>query len=262
MIEISNINDSRIELYKSLRFTPKSHTDANVFVAETEKVVLKMLESSIEPVSVFAVPEFYEKYSDLIKSKDFPEGNLFMANKELMNEIVGFRIHSGIMAIGKIPHDTPILELDSKIVILNGIIDAENVGAIVRNCAAFGFNSLITDEKSSSPYLRRAVRVSMGNVFEIKVHHSKDIIATINDLKRNGSQILAAEICDGSIALEEANFSDKFCLIFGSEGNGIQTDILNICDNIVHIPISNIVPSINVAASSAVFLHHIKNKFS
>jgi 23S rRNA (guanosine2251-2'-O)-methyltransferase len=102
----------------------------------------------------------------------------------------------------------------------------------------------------------------MGNVFEIKVHHSKDIIATINDLKRNGSQILAAEICDGSIALEEANFSDKFCLIFGSEGNGIQTDILNICDNIVHIPISNIVPSINVAASSAVFLHHIKNKFS
>ena len=262
MIEIANINDSRIELYKSLRFTPKSHTDANVFVAEAEKVVLKMLESSIEPVSVFAVPEFYEKYSDLIKSKNFPEENLFSSNKELMNEIVGFRIHSGIMAIGKIPPDTSIIELDSRIIILNGIIDAENVGAIVRNCAAFGYNSIIADERSASPYLRRAVRVSMGNVFEIKVHHSRDIIATIDDLKRNGSQIVAAEICDVSIALEKANFSSKFCLIFGSEGNGIQTDILNICDNIVHIPISNSVSSINVAASSAVFLHHLKSKLS
>ncbi len=262
MIEITNINDSRIELYKSLRFTPKSHTEANVFVAEAEKVVLKMLESSIEPVSIFAVPEFYSKYPDLIELKKFPEDNLFTANKEFMNEIVGFRIHSGIMAIGKIPSDTPIIELDSKIVVLNGIIDAENVGAIVRNCAAFGFNSIIIDEKSSSPYLRRAVRVSMGNVFEIKVHHSRDIIVTIKELKRNGSQIVVAEICDESIALEKVSFSDKYCLIFGSEGNGIDPKIFDLCHQIVHIPISKNVPSINVAASSAVFLNHLTSKLS
>lgn len=262
MIEITDINDSKIELYKSLRYTPKSHTYANVFVAESEKVVLKMLESTIEPVSVFAVPEFYKEYSDLIKSKFIAEENLFTASRELMNQIVGFRIHSGVMSIGKIPADTSLTDLDPRIIILNGIIDAENVGAIVRNCAAFGFNSIIADEKSGSPYLRRAVRVSMGNIFEMKLYHCINIISTINELRENGYQLIAAEICDGSIDLEKAMFNEKFCLIFGSEGNGIDPHVLDLCHDIVYIPISEKVPSINVAASSAVFLHHLRNQIN
>ena len=84
-----------------------------------------------------------------------------------MNKIVGFKLHSGVMAIGKQPVDVNLSELESPVVVMNGIINSENVGSIIRNCAAFGFESIITDKQTSSPYLRRAVRVSMGAVLNI-----------------------------------------------------------------------------------------------
>ena len=262
MIPIEDINDERISLYKSLRFTPKSHTDAKLFVAEGEKVVLKLLKSTLETVSIFAVSEFYDTQHYLSYFRKISPENLFTADLNLMNQIVGFRIHSGVMALGKIPDDTAISSLEDKIIILNGIVDAENVGAIVRNCAAFGFNSLIADESSSSPYLRRAVRVSMGNVFDMKLNHCRDLKSTISVLAKNGYRIIAGEICGNSVPLDKADFGDKYCIIFGSEGKGINQDILNLCDTIVHIPISDKVPSINVAASSAVFMHYLQNQSS
>jgi len=260
MVKINDINDFRIRHYKSLRFTPPSHTNDSVFITESEKVTLKLLTCKIEVVSLFITYDYIEKYKNLIDKKNIPENMIFVAEKNLMEQIVGFKIHNGIMAMGKIPLNCSLDDMKSPIIILNGIIDSENVGSIVRNCAAFGIKSLIVDETSSSPYLRRAVRVSMGNVLDINVYHSDSLIKTLLLLGNKGFSIYAAEITANSKNLDSCKFKEPFALIFGNESAGVATEILQQCDAIIHIPVKESVSSLNVASSSAVFLYEISKR--
>ncbi|OGU15633.1 MAG: hypothetical protein A2X61_12065 [Ignavibacteria bacterium GWB2_35_12] len=174
-----------------------------------------------------------------------------------MNKIVGFKLHSGVMAIGKQPVDVNLSELESPVVVMNGIINSENVGSIIRNCAAFGFESIITDKQTSSPYLRRAVRVSMGAVLNMKIHFSENLSDDLQKLKDSNFKIFSAEINDNSIPISQVEIPDKCAIVFGSEGRGINNEILGISDFTVHIPITAQVNSINVASSSAVILSKI-----
>ncbi len=259
MIVISDIDDERIAFYRSLRYTPKSHIENRVFVAEEEKVVLKLLRSELEVLSVFACKEYIEQHIELIKKKNISDEQIFIADKSLMKKIVGYRLHSGFMAIGKQPEDIPAENLRKPLIILNALANAENVGSITRNAAAFGFKSIIYDEASVSPYLRRSVRVSMGNVFHLQIHHSDSIKEIINELKTRGVKIVAIEICEDSIPMDKFRpENDNYALIFGSEGKGINDEVLELSDLILHIPISPNVASLNVASSSAIVL----NKFS
>jgi tRNA G18 (ribose-2'-O)-methylase SpoU len=258
---ISDINDKRIELYSTLKYTPKSHTLNKVFIAEGEKIVEKLLRSNFEILSIFAVEEFHVKYSTLLKDKNISEEILFSAEKNLMSQIVGYKLHSGVMAIAKQPESSSIDELKSPIFVLNRIINSENVGAIVRNCAAFGVKSIIVDNETSSPYMRRAVRVSMGHVLDLKVHFSEDIIKTIKYLKNQRNfKIFSAEVTENSIDIKNVKFDSDFGLVLGSEGYGIEKNILELSDAIIKIPINSKVPSINVAGASAIFLYEISKQ--
>lgn len=263
MIEITNIEDSRIQLYRGLRSTPDSHTRQKVFVAEGEKVFQKLLESNLSIKSMFAMAEYYEKYANYIVNRVPGINEMFIADKNLMNEIVGFRLHEGIMAIADIPPNYPLSAMTYPIVALNGIVNSENVGAIIRNCAAFGCHSVIFDSKTSNPYLRRAVRVSMGTVFNIHIHETNMLIESLLSLKANyNGLIIASEIHNNSIDINDlkikSNHKNNQIIIFGSEGKGIDNNILNISDIIVSIPISPAVPSLNVAASSAIMLYELR----
>ncbi len=256
MIFINDIDDPRVSMYRNLKEIKDSHLNSGLFVAEGRKVALQLLESNIEIVSVFALEEFYRDHSGLINSRGIDENMMYAAGRETMNSVVGFRIHSGIMILAKEPQPKALEELGNRIVVMNGIIDSENVGAIIRNCAAFGIDSVIADPSTSSPYLRRAVRVSMGTVFFTKIHYPADILSTL-DLLRNsyGYRITGAEITDTSIPLYDYTFPARFALVFGAESQGIAPGVINKCDDLVHIPINPVVNSINVAASSAVILN-------
>jgi tRNA G18 (ribose-2'-O)-methylase SpoU len=255
MIVINDIDDERISFYRSLRYTPKSHIENRVFVAEEEKVVLKLLHSELEVVSIFACSEYIERYIDLIRKKHIPDNQIFTADKALMKKIVGYRLHSGFMAIGRQPDNVETDKLNRPLIILNALANAENVGSIVRNAAAFGFQSIIYDEATVSPYLRRSVRVSMGNVFHLDISYSNSVINTIKELKAKNIKIVAIEICNDSVPLNTFNPVNKnYALIFGSEGKGINQEVLDLADTILHIPISPNVASLNVASSSAIVL--------
>lgn len=259
MLTINDINDERISLYRSLRRTPASHTSQKVFVAEGDIAVKKLIQSDLHINSIFCTTEHYEKIKVLIKERVKPE-NQYIGSKELMDQIVGFRLHKGIMAIARQPKNKELSELSPPIVMLNGIINSENVGAIVRNCVAFGIRSLIVDKQTSSPYLRRAVRCSMAAVYFMDIHFADDILSSIDQLKAQNFSILAAENADGAIPLSDYDFPDKYALIFGSEGNGIDQKILSLADRIIKIPISENIASINVAACSAVFFYKMSIK--
>lgn len=261
MIEITNIDDQRILLYRNLKFTPQSHIDSNVFIAEGEKTTKKLLESNLEIISFFALSNYYDKYGELIKSKAINDNKKYFANKDLMNKIVGFKMHQGIMAIAKQPLKSCLKEMTSPIVVMNEIINSENVGAIIRNAVAFNISSIIRDSATSSPFLRRAVRVSMGTVFNIKYYCSNNLIETLIELKaRHNYKLIAIEINNMAKELLNFKFPEKTAIIFGSEGKGIDESILNICDDILFIPINSNVSSINVAASSAIVFNDLANQ--
>jgi len=260
MTEIKDLDDPRIAFYRSLRYTPPSHIEANVFIAEGEKVVLRLLRSPLKIHSIFAILEFYKNNIDLINSKMVPDENRYFATKELMEQIVGFHLHSGIMAIGFKPEDALLEEMSENVVALNSVNNSENVGQIARIARAFGFNSLMVDEHSTSPFLRRAVRVSMGNVFYLKVRECNNFIEDLRYLKINGYSIISCELRQNAINIYDFEFPNKFVLIFGNEGKGISDDVLALSDTIVQIPIVPEADSLNVANATAIVMSEYNRK--
>lgn len=262
MITISSIDDPRISFYRSLRYTPPSHIENRVFIAEGAKLVLRLLESNLKIHSIFAVAEFIENNYTVISSRlKNPNEQLYSASIKLMEQIVGFPLHSGVMAIAYQPDDCPLEQMSNAIIALNSINNPDNVGLIARTMKAFNIDSLLVDEHSSSPFLRRAVRVSMGNIFDLKVHHSQKLNDSLLSLKKKSYSIITAEICENSVLLPNLSFPEKFVLVFGNEGNGVEKWILEKSDYIVKIPMNPLVQSLNVAISAGIILYeYSKNK--
>lgn len=253
---ITNITDPRIQHYRSLHATPEHHTRNRIFIAEGEKVVRALLESPLDVLSVFALPSYYERITPLLAARGMDTRHLLTADKHLMNEIVGFRLHQGIMAIGSQPIEPELRDLVPPIVVLDGIVNSENVGAILRNCAAFGVSSVIVGGGGSSPYLRRAVRTSMGAVCSLRIHTTANLGYTLNELQQQyGITLLAAENTATALPLSAFTFPARCALVFGSEGTGVSSTVLAQCSAVLAIPLAPNVPSINVASASAVFLH-------
>ncbi|MBX7156647.1 MAG: RNA methyltransferase [Bacteriodetes bacterium] len=262
MTVITDTNDKRIEPYHSLRDKAESEQSKHHFIAEGEKVVKRILKSSIQISSMFAAERYYIENKELIDSRIPPELQ-FVAGQNVMNAIVGFRMHQGILAHAKTPPSAPLSSLGKVIVALNGIVDSENVGSILRNCAAFGVDSLIADATTSSPWLRRSVRVSMGCIFQMNIHFSQSLPETLHELRTQyGYTVVTAELDSRSVPLASLSVQTPLVLVFGSEGYGVHEDVLVASNHIAHIPISNSVDSLNVAATSAVFLNSMRDAFS
>ncbi|MFN8358554.1 MAG: RNA methyltransferase [Candidatus Kapaibacterium sp.] len=255
-VTITSLDDPRIQAYRSLEGTPVRHTKERIFIAEGRKVTTSLLESTLQVESVFALPKYYQALTKLIESKNIPNSFLYTADPSIMDRIVGFRLHEGVMAIGRQPEPIPLSALTFPIVALAGVVNSENVGAIMRNCAAFGIKSIIVDAATSSPYLRRSVRVSMGAVFSLDIQYADSIIEIVDELRANAAcSVISAEITPDSLPLPSFVFPEQSVIIFGSEGNGISPSILEKSDAIVSVPITAIT-SINVAATSAIVLYH------
>jgi tRNA G18 (ribose-2'-O)-methylase SpoU len=160
---------------------------------------------------------------------------------------------------------------------VDALTNAENLGALVRNCVAFGVQALLVGETSSSPFLRRAVRNSMGTIFQLPVielaklglrhrfktkpHATKSTLAEcLKELRARGVRCIAAHPHTDKKRLSQADFSGDCCLVFGSEGYGISAPALEACDEAVAIPMPPTVDSLNVGAAAAVFLYEVNRQ--
>jgi tRNA G18 (ribose-2'-O)-methylase SpoU len=265
IVPIVTLDERALEPYKTLR-RPIEHERNGIFVAEGEKVVRRLLTSSLEVLSVLLTPEWLEEYRPILA--DHPgEYSVFVASKQLVETIVGYNLHQGIMAVAKIPALLTLPQAIAKshrpalLVAVDGLTNAENLGVLVRNCAAFGVDALLVGETSSSPYLRRAVRNSMGTVFTLPVVRLDNLVETIRDLQSTyHMRVLAAHPHAERGALHEASLSGDCCIVFGSEGEGISEAVRTACDESVVIPMSRDVDSLNVASASAVFLYEVQRQ--
>ena len=251
MITIDDIEDPRIASYATLRGKRQTSFSDKWIIAESEKVVRRLLKSPLEVVSMLALPNYYDKLGAL--TDRVPEK--YTASPTLMADIVGYRLHQGVMAAAVIPADVSIEELRGPVVALNGLCNAENVGAIMRNAFAFGVENLLVDSATSPPFLRRSVRVSMGCAFSMKINTAQDLPAALLRLKERGYTIIGADLTEPVVDLNRCRFPANYVLVIGTEGEGLQKEVVEVCDQCVRIPISSSVDSLNAAAATAILLH-------
>lgn len=248
MIKITESSDSRIAEFISIRDHVLNSND--LIVAESEKLFLQFTASGRTIHKILATPAFIERHK-------LTGENIFAADKNILENVAGFKIHFEVLLLAEKPKDTPLHELDNRIILLNGLSSPENVGSIVRSAAAFGVKSMITDEQTCSPFLRRCIRVSMGNIFTMKTHHAINVREDLKKLKDLGYTILTTANVPGSIDLATYNFPEKCVLIIGSEGHGVSQDILDSSNHILRINIDSQVAHLNASNAAAIFLSHM-----
>lgn len=247
-------------MYRDLRHAQSLHTASEVFLTDGEKITLTILESGLNIVSILLTEELFAKHDGLIKNRMSDDQILIMPKKD-MDALVGINLHSPMMSIVQNPPASEIQSLKSPIIALNGIVNSDNVGGIIRNAIGLGFESLLFDSKTSSPFLRRSIRVSMGSIAYAQCGFSRVLLEDLLRMRsEKGLNIVSAEIYTGSKPLDEFTFPKDFVLVLGSEGNGIDQDILAISDEIVHIEMDSRVKSLNVSSSSAIILNAARQR--
>jgi len=256
LINIDDINTPELLIYQQLR--DNAFTADNSFIADSSKVVNLILETEIEVKSIFATQAYYDEFKELIQTKNIPK--LYVASKALMQEIVGHKVHHNVMLHGIRPKERSIEELGDNIVMLDNITSSENVGSIARSASALGVHSYLLPQQGPHPFGRRALRVSMGHASRLKLHRYDDIKETIKILKQQGYTIYAAEITEDSVPLSKITVTEKWVLLMGHEGNGISSDILELCDYVVHIEMEANVKSFNVAVAASIILYNFQHK--
>ncbi len=261
---VDSLDIPGLEPYRTLKGkTP--HWREGFFVAEGDKVVLRLLQSDYQIVSFLLSPDWYKRLSPGMAGERFADVDVFVAPERVLDTITGFALHQRIMALGRIPEDPPLEMIKGSAtgggihVAVEGIADAENMGMIVRNCAAFGAESLISGPDSTSPYMRRSVRVSMGAVFSLRTRRVPDLPEALAELRTScGWRIIGATPRGGVQSPESllgTGDPPPLCLLFGSEGRGLSDQALSGCDALFSIPMSGAVDSLNVANALAVTMY-------
>ncbi len=257
--KITSFDLPELQPYRTMR-RQMEHRQQGIFVAEGEKVVRRLLESNFRVVSVLLPEKWFMELEPVLGGR--PEHiRVFVAEKKLLETLTGFSMYQGLLAVGVVPPPvslTMVLERSPKprlFAAVDSLSSAENMGALVRNCAALNVQALIVGETCASPYLRRAVRSSMGTVFVLPIIESTNLVSTLKDLQNFNVRTIAAHPHAEQLAPSRADFTGDCCIVLGSEGYGISPGVLAACNQAVAVPMPPAVDSLNVASAAAVFFY-------
>jgi len=259
--EVTSLNTPGLDLYRTLK-RPLSHREQGFFVAEGSTVVERFFAAdTITAVSALMTPQWFDHFKSVISGR--PEAlDIYIGEDALLEEIVSFRLHQGVMAAGRVPYPVSLGEaVGSSVsprffVAVEGLTSAENTGVVIRNCAGCGVQVFIRGETSADPWLRRSVRNSMGTIFNLPVAAPEKLTDAILALRQeHGFRVYAAHPRRESAKVFETDFSGNCCVVFGSEGHGLSAQVIEACDRSIAIPMAGGVDSFNVACASAVFLY-------
>ena len=262
VIEVSDLGADSLRWYRNLSRSG-DHYRSGLFVAEGGKVVSRLLASPLALVSVLCSRDWYARLEPALADRAESIG-VFLLEKPGVETLTGRSCYQPVKAVARIPESVSLEALlhddqeAAMFVGLEGVSNAENVGAIVRNSAGLGASGLLVSRCASSPYLRRSVHASMGTIFQLPVVDSCDLIPTLGYLRSRGVRCLAAHPPATGQSLARLDVPKRVCVVFGSEGQGLSPAVLAACDEAVGIPMAVGVDSLNVASSSAVFLYELQ----
>jgi tRNA G18 (ribose-2'-O)-methylase SpoU len=258
MHHIISLDNPRVASYRNLR--DRALRGEYLFIAEGPLVVRRLIESDYTVESIFTTEEHAEELAALAET-DTP---IYVADKSLMVDIVGFPFHRGAMAIGR-RHESPALEqvmrsLEQEsrltLVICPEASQAENLGMVFRTAAAFGVDAVVLGPKSCDPLCRRALRTSMGGSLRMPFVRSTDLADDLNTLRdRYGIHFAATVLADDAELLPKVEWPDRVGLMLGNEFNGLSDQWLALCDLKVTIPMAPGTDSLNLAVAAGVFVY-------
>ena len=264
IIEITDVHAPELDPYARLtqnQLRNRLEPEKGIFIAESPKVIDRALDAGYEPVSLLMERRQITGPAAGILSRcgDAP---VYTADRELLAALTGFELTRGVLCAFRRPAPRPVEELcrdARRVAVLEGIVDSTNVGAIFRSAAALNMDAVLINPSCCDPLCRRAVRVSMGTVFQVPWGQLGDSPADwpekgMDVLHALGFKTAAMALSDRSVSIDDEQLArePKLAIVLGTEGDGLAASTIASCDYTVKIPMSHGVDSLNVAAASAV----------
>ena len=268
IITLTSLDAPELDVYARLtqaQLRNRLEPEKGLFIAESPKVIGTALDTGLEPVSFLKEQRHITGDAASLLAR-FPDVPVYTAERELLARLTGYTLTRGVLCAMRRPapkSPTEVIAGAKRIAVLESVVDATNIGAIFRSAAALGMDAVLLSPTCCDPLTRRAVRVSMGTVFQLPW-------ATFDTWPAGGMEILrgagfatcAMALRDDSLALgdERLNSLPKLAIVLGAEGDGLANGTIAACDYTVRIPMAHGVDSLNVAAASAVAFWELRAK--
>lgn len=240
---ITSKQNQTVKLIRSLS-DKKFRDEHELYLVSSVKLVREVLCSSHEVVCVLTTEKHYDEFSKLF-------GKVETVTDEIMDYVSYEATPQGVIAIVKKPSTLPI-ETDKTCVLLDGVSDPGNVGAILRTMAGAGYDTAFITSDSADPFSPKAVRASMSGVFKVKIFTCKreDLLKYIK------APLIVADM--GGESVFSFNSPKEFCLVIGNEGRGVSTEIRENAKSVVAIPMQNGIESLNASVSASILMYELK----
>lgn len=256
VIPITSLSHPGVELFSTLteaQLRNRLEPTKGVFIAESPKVIRVALDAGYQPVSLLCEERHITgDAADIIER--CPTLPVYTGSRELLASLTGYVLTRGVLCAMRRPAVRSVESVckeAQRVVVIDGVVDTTNIGAIFRSAAALGMDAVLLTRNSCDPLNRRAVRVSMGSVFLVPWTWLDD---PIRELRRLGFRTAAMALTDDSVSLDHPALKaeTRLALVMGTEGDGLSRETIAGADYVVRIPMAHGVDSLNVAAASAV----------
>ena len=264
IVEITDFSAPELDVYTRLteaQLRSRRDPSKGLFIAESPKVIGHALDAGYEPVSLLMERKHMEGQARELLARC---GNIpaYTADSDLLAQLTGYRLTRGVLCAMRrplLPSAEALCRSARRVAVLEGIVDPTNVGAIFRSAAALNMDAVLVTPTCCDPLHRRAVRVSMGTVFQVPWARIGSQPSDwpgegLKLLRQLGFHTAALALSDRAVSIEDPRLAawEKLAIILGTEGDGLSPATIEGCDDTVCIPMSHGVDSLNVAAASAV----------
>ena len=271
-IEVTSLECPELEAYSTLteaQLRNRLEPAKGLFIAESPKVIGVALDAGFEPVSQLCERKHIEGDARGIIERCPADMPVYTGSRELLAQLTGYTLTRGVLCAMRRPKALPPEEIcrdAHRIVVLHGVCDTTNVGAIFRSAAALGIDAVLMTRDSCDPLNRRAVRVSMGSVFLVPWTwldaEDGTAVGTIHKLQEMGFTTAAMALRKDDISIDDPKLKQtkRLALIMGTEGDGLPDAVIDAADLVVKIPMHNGVDSLNVGNAAAIAFWEIKKQ--
>ena len=256
IIEVTSLSAPGLDVYGTLteaQLRNRLEPEKGLFIAESPKVISVALEAGLEPVSLLCEHKHIEGDAKSIIERCPEDMPVYTGSRELLAQLTGYTLTRGVLCAMRRPVPLPPEEVcrnARRIVVLHGVCDTTNIGAIFRSAAALGIDAVLMTRDSCDPLNRRAVRVSMGSVFLVPWTW----LDSMQELKDMGFTTAAMALRHDNISIDDPRLkaTDRLALIMGTEGDGLPQSVIDAADYVVKIPMHHGVDSLNVGNAAAI----------
>ena len=264
VIKITSLSHPDIAVFSNLteaQLRNKVEPEKGVFIAESPKVIRVALDAGCTPIALLCEERHITgDAADIIER--CPDLPVYIGDRELLATLTGYKLTRGVLCAMRRPTMRSVDEVcknAKRIVVIDSVVDTTNIGAIFRSAAALGIDAVLLTPTSCDPLNRRAVRVSMGSVFLVPWTWISSPITSLHEL---GFKTAAMALKDNSVSIDDPILKDveKLAIIMGTEGEGLEDEVIDHADFVVRIPMYHNVDSLNVAAASAVAFWELKKR--